>query len=314
MLHSVFRIFSLSLTVLLSISLASASLPEDTDDPVQYHRQMLTNLRAERGLTELRWDDRLAAAALEQAEWMVRSRSYAHFHNGSRPSTRARSAGYIPDGWCCGENTFVDGGANMYHAWNFWMNSPPHYRSLTTPDYVDYGIATASLGNWHGFVIVLGKGSVDDTATSESNTSSTVASTPVPPDNGSAESSRTEAFSGSCDLIHTVRPGENLFRIGLRYQSSMQQIAVRNNISNLRQIYPGQSLCIPDGQFNPLIAQRTESTPALETEINDDNWCYPGNPWGDGRCNNPDDPYQQQYMWECGWFKAQNIEHPECEN
>jgi uncharacterized protein YraI len=44
---------------------------------------------------------------------------------------------------------------------------------------------------------------------------------------------------------HVVQPGENLFRIGLRYGVSMYDIAQANGITNLALIYAGQVLIIP---------------------------------------------------------------------
>jgi LysM repeat protein len=46
-------------------------------------------------------------------------------------------------------------------------------------------------------------------------------------------------------VIHVVQPGENLFRISLRYGVSMQAIASANGISNLNRIFSGQRLVIP---------------------------------------------------------------------
>lgn len=46
---------------------------------------------------------------------------------------------------------------------------------------------------------------------------------------------------------HTVTPGENLFRISLRYDVSMSALAAANNISNIHLIYVGQVLTIPCG-------------------------------------------------------------------
>jgi putative chitinase len=45
--------------------------------------------------------------------------------------------------------------------------------------------------------------------------------------------------------IHVVQPGENLFRIALKYGVTVEAIAVANNISNVNLIYPGQRLIIP---------------------------------------------------------------------
>jgi LysM repeat protein len=44
---------------------------------------------------------------------------------------------------------------------------------------------------------------------------------------------------------HVVRPGENLFRIALRYGTTAQAIAAANNLPNIHLIYVGQTLRIP---------------------------------------------------------------------
>lgn len=46
-------------------------------------------------------------------------------------------------------------------------------------------------------------------------------------------------------IVHVVQPGENLFRIGLRYGVTAQQIASANGLKNVTQIYAGQRLIIP---------------------------------------------------------------------
>jgi LysM repeat protein len=47
--------------------------------------------------------------------------------------------------------------------------------------------------------------------------------------------------------IHIVQPGENLFRISLRYGTTVDAIAKANNIVNPWFIYVGQELKIPTG-------------------------------------------------------------------
>ncbi|MGB9592704.1 MAG: LysM peptidoglycan-binding domain-containing protein [Anaerolineae bacterium] len=44
---------------------------------------------------------------------------------------------------------------------------------------------------------------------------------------------------------HIVKPGETLYRIALMYGTSVQAIALANNLSNVNIIYPGQQLIIP---------------------------------------------------------------------
>ena len=50
---------------------------------------------------------------------------------------------------------------------------------------------------------------------------------------------------GQCRAYHTVRPGENLYRISLAYGVPMSAIAAANGIVNYNLIYAGQTLCIP---------------------------------------------------------------------
>lgn len=45
-------------------------------------------------------------------------------------------------------------------------------------------------------------------------------------------------------ITHIVRPGENLFRIALRYKTTIYAIARRNGITNVRLIRSGQRLSI----------------------------------------------------------------------
>jgi LysM repeat protein len=64
---------------------------------------------------------------------------------------------------------------------------------------------------------------------------------------------------GAPPTTHTVAPGENLYRIGLRYGVSWSVLAQHNNITNPNSIRVGQVLRIPGTEAIPV------STPALET-------------------------------------------------
>jgi LysM repeat protein len=54
-----------------------------------------------------------------------------------------------------------------------------------------------------------------------------------------------QTASASGQIIHVVRRGENLYRIALRYGTTVQAIAARNGICNPNRIYVGQRLVIP---------------------------------------------------------------------
>lgn len=63
--------------------------------------------------------------------------------------------------------------------------------------------------------------------------------------------SQAEQQQSQGQVIHVVQPGENLFRISLRYNVSMASIQAANGISNPNLIYVGQRLIIPLGGTVP---------------------------------------------------------------
>ena len=56
---------------------------------------------------------------------------------------------------------------------------------------------------------------------------------------------------GGTTVTHVVQAGENLFRISLKYGTTIEAIAARNGIVNPRFIYVGQKLTIPQGSTPP---------------------------------------------------------------
>jgi LysM repeat protein len=81
-------------------------------------------------------------------------------------------------------------------------------------------------------------------------TPTTVPATAVPTTPGTtATPTPTPYPSGS--TTHTVQRGENLFRIALRYGTTVQAIASANGIANPALIYVGQVLTIPSGGQPP---------------------------------------------------------------
>ncbi|MGD9001194.1 MAG: LysM domain-containing protein [Anaerolineae bacterium] len=80
------------------------------------------------------------------------------------------------------------------------------------------------------------------TATPEPTTPPTAAEEAPTPTTAPTE---TQAPVTSGEATHTVRPGENMFRIALRYGTTVDAIARANGIANPRLIYVGQQLTIP---------------------------------------------------------------------
>ena len=67
-----------------------------------------------------------------------------------------------------------------------------------------------------------------------------VGETPAPPADTPTES------PPAADGTHVVQAGENLYRIGLRYGCSVEQMAAANGIANVSLIDVGQVLQVPD--------------------------------------------------------------------
>lgn len=57
----------------------------------------------------------------------------------------------------------------------------------------------------------------------------------------------TRPATPGAPATHVVQRGENLFRIALRYNTTVEAIAAANNIRNPQFIYVGQKLTIPQG-------------------------------------------------------------------
>lgn len=55
----------------------------------------------------------------------------------------------------------------------------------------------------------------------------------------------TAETSSSGEIIHTVQPGDNLYRIGLRYGFTFQELAQYNGITNPDRLEVGQQIRIP---------------------------------------------------------------------
>jgi len=56
---------------------------------------------------------------------------------------------------------------------------------------------------------------------------------------------------GDGTVTHVVQPGENLYRIALKYGTTIEAISAANNIVNPHLIYAGQELLIPTGGHPP---------------------------------------------------------------
>jgi len=75
--------------------------------------------------------------------------------------------------------------------------------------------------------------------------------TPAPATPTSSAPAPTAQTSGGGQVVHVVQRGENLFRIALRYNTTVQAIANANGIANPALIYVGQKLLISSSGAQP---------------------------------------------------------------
>lgn len=69
-------------------------------------------------------------------------------------------------------------------------------------------------------------------------------------------------------VVHVVQPGENLFRISLRYNTSIEAIMAANGLTDSHTIKAGQQLIIPSGQVSAAAppATPTEAAPTISMQ------------------------------------------------
>ena len=72
-----------------------------------------------------------------------------------------------------------------------------------------------------------------------------VASATPPPAPEATAVPAPDTSSPTGETIHTVAAGENLFRIGLRYGFTVQELATYNGIANPNVLSVGQQIRIP---------------------------------------------------------------------
>ncbi|MCB9457389.1 MAG: LysM peptidoglycan-binding domain-containing protein [Anaerolineaceae bacterium] len=77
----------------------------------------------------------------------------------------------------------------------------------------------------------------------------------------------TTAYAQAGEVAHTVQPGENLFRISLRYNVAMATIAARNGINNWNLIFAGTVIYVPTSGTTPAPATPVPTTPTPPTTV-----------------------------------------------
>ncbi|MBN1203030.1 MAG: hypothetical protein JXJ20_14365 [Anaerolineae bacterium] len=130
--------------------------------PVPAHAQgdswlmeQINALRAGVGVAPYALNAQLSAAAYQQSAYLAATCDISHTHpDGSTAADRAAANGYT--GRLVNENIYCGNNPHPADAFDFWVNSPPHYNGLTNNIDNELGIGYASGMCGHCFTLVFG--------------------------------------------------------------------------------------------------------------------------------------------------------------
>jgi LysM repeat protein len=223
---------------------------------------LVNDLRARNGLPPFVWDQRLASAAQNQANFMATNNVYSHNGvGGSTPQSRASAAGFPGRAT---EN--IVGGTNLTPGQGvvWWINSPIHLNTLLAPHYSHVGIATAYGFDQNFYALVAGAPqgfnapAVPQVADDNDPLLAPVAPVVLaaPRDDGS--------------IVHVVDSGQSFWVIAARYEIPLEQLYLFNNLNEDSVISPGDELIIrlADGQAPP----PTPTPPPFHIVREGDSW------------------------------------------
>jgi hypothetical protein len=254
--------------ILLFLMFIVLSVPVSAQGAAGQLLARINDLRASVGQAGYTTNGALTAAASAHATWMVNSGQISHTgENGSNPRTRAQNAGYSSN--LVSENIYMGSSASIESAWSFWLNSPIHYAGMTSPNYNNIGIGTASGANGYAFVLVFGNssGSLPSSgsggvrsggASSGGNTSEAVAPSYV------------VGVDGIGNIMHEVQAGDTFGDIALIYGYTWEDLPYMLEVNGMTEdsyLEIGSVFLVPpqSGTYTPSPAPPTQTPTATHT-------------------------------------------------
>jgi hypothetical protein len=179
---------------------------------------------------------------------MVETGNISHSRpDGSTPRSRAQAAGYSST--FVSENIYGGTNATVETAWNFWINSAIHYAGLTSPNYEEIGIGTAS-GAWGAtYVLVFGNpGGPPSLPPQAARAGGEAGPLEAPP--------FVVGWDANGNIMHEVQPDDTLGDIALIYGYTWDDIPYMmqiNGLTNPRDLDIGSILLVPPygGTYTP---------------------------------------------------------------
>ncbi len=236
----------LLLGTILILILSSPSVPDvhaQAGSASEIFR-LVNQLRAGYGLPPFTWDNSLSIAAQNHANYMATNNIYSHSGaNGSNPASRAIAAGY--PGYAT-EN--IVGGTDLTPSQGvtWWKNSSTHFNTIISNRYIHAGVGFAQGHEQNFYVLVVGVPQDQSPNPPPQVEIQGEALAPVAP-----IQLAPPREDGS--VIHVVGAGQSFWAIAARYEISLDQLYLYNNLDENSVINPGDELLIQlaEGQLPP---------------------------------------------------------------
>lgn len=225
------------------LSLLVLWVPQTTtaQDPASEIIQLVNGVRTSFGLAPFQYSPALAIAAQSHANWMGSTAVYSHTGaGGSTPQTRADSAGYA--GYVS-EN--IVGGTSLtpQQGVTWWRNSAVHFNTMVSTRYTQIGAGYAVGHGQNFYVIVVGNPSERPVQRAAQVNPAPVAVAPIVLSQPSEDGS----------IVHEVLTGQTFWAIAARYEVSLDNLFLFNNLNENSILSPGDKLTIrlAEGQEPP---------------------------------------------------------------
>ena len=221
--------------------------------------QSINQARANAGLPALALHPLLNQAAQAHTNDIIANNNYSHVGwDGSRVGDRVYRTGYVTDGWTSENWVSVNDPAQ---AIGWWMNSYVHRNNILNTNWRELGIGSGyhSSNGQTIFVAVFstGNGGTNQiVAASSAPAQQQVAPTSTPPTGNSVGRSTP----------YTIRQGDTLLDIALRFGLTWQAVAAQNGLGEASLLQVGQVIQLPGalqigGANAAAQSSRTTNTP-----------------------------------------------------
>ena len=196
--------------------------------------QSINLIRSQNGLGPLKVHPLLNQAAQNHVDDLIANGMYGHYgSDGSNVRTRVLRTGYASG--LVSENWVTSGSSQSAMDW--WMNDWIHKVNILDSSWDEMGVGVGQVGN--GYFIY-----VTDFANADGKDTSVAVTPPAEVQSAAGADYASEVLPAE-GLDYTVRGGDTLLAIGLRYGIEWQDIAQANNMGEQDILSIGRTLRIP---------------------------------------------------------------------